>query len=176
MKTSEHIWQSHETFIASVVEDLPVLFFCFLRLWQPARWHSLMSDRPKITAPREISPPSDELRFYTNEEWHGFIPACDLSYLLFFLSCVSPATFRASFTAVPTVSWSVTWSTIPSCRASAAVTWRPVGVAQRASEVWRRWWCGMFCNDSIRRNLLNRLLGCTNYKWIIPLLVSDIIR
>lgn len=26
MKTSEHIWQSHETFITSVVEDLPSLF------------------------------------------------------------------------------------------------------------------------------------------------------
>lgn len=42
-----------------------------------------MSDLPKITALMEISPPSAERRFYTNEESHSFIPVCDLCYLFF---------------------------------------------------------------------------------------------
>lgn len=104
VKTSERLWQSHETFIASVVEDLPVLF----------------SASPDFHKP------------YVNCSWCRVVERLlhskergATSFFFFPLFFASPVTLKANSTATSTVLWSVTWSTIPSCSASPAVTWRP---------------------------------------------------
>lgn len=73
-----------------------------------------MSDLPRITALGGIS------HFHTEER--GPHSSCSQFTYLFI---ASPVTLNANFTATSTVLCSVTWSRIPSCSASAAVTWRP---------------------------------------------------
>lgn len=103
------------------MEDLPVSCFLWL-VWltQPARQRFLMSDRPKNNRPARI-PAS--LLCACFEKWESRL---QLEAFFFSFLCSSPAMLRANFTATSTTFWSVTWSTIPSCSALAAVTWLPV--------------------------------------------------